>query len=80
MHLNADTGIVLGSVLTALGALVASAVFLVLAGLMHVFEAEDLPRFRALVEACPVALAAPASLTFSWLSRGVSPAQTEELL
>ncbi len=80
MHLNAATGIVMGSVLTALGALVASAVFLVLAGLMHVFEAEDLPRFRALVEACPVALAAPASLTFSWLSRGVAPAQTEELL
>ncbi len=80
MHMAISTGVIAGSILTASGALLAALAFLVLAGAAHVFEAEDLPRFRALVEACPAALAAPVSLTFSWLSRGISPAQTEELL
>ncbi len=80
IHLSTDTGIVMGSILTASGAALAALTFLLLAGATHVFEAQDLPRFRALAEACPAVLAAPVSLTFSWLSRGVAPAQTEELL
>ncbi len=80
MHLAITTGILQGSILTGCGALLAVLTFLLLAGAAHLFEAEDLPRFRALVEACPAGLAAPVSLTFSWLSRGIAPAQTEELL
>ena len=66
-------GLLLGSVLSTV-------TFIGLADLTHVFEAEDLARFRVMVESCPAALAAPVNLTFSWLSRRTIPAQTEELL
>ena len=63
-----------------LGGVLATVTFVVLADLTQVFEAEDLSRFSVLVKACPAALATPAALTFSWLSRRTVPAQTEELL
>ena len=66
-------GFVLGGVSSVL-------TFILLAGLLRVFEQEDLQRFRVLVDTCPAALAAPVNLTYGWLSRRVAPAQTEELL
>ena len=63
-----------------LGGLVSTGLFLLLAGLLRVFEREDLQRFAVLVEACPAALAAPVTLTYNWLSRRLYPVQTEELL
>ena len=63
-----------------LGGVLSTITFLALADLAHVFEAEDLTRFSMLVKACPAALATPAALTYSWLSRRTIPAQTEELL
>ncbi len=66
-------GFVLGGTLSVL-------TFVLLAGLLRVFEQEDLIRFRVLVESCPAALAAPVNLTYGWLSRRVAPVQTEELL
>ena len=63
-----------------LGSVLATITFLVLADVAQIFEAEDLTRFSVLVKACPAALATPAALTFSWLSRRMVPAQTEELL
>jgi O-antigen/teichoic acid export membrane protein len=66
-------GLLLGSVLAAV-------TFILLADFAQVFEAEDLTRFSMLVKACPAALATPANLTFSWLSRRNTPSQTDELL
>lgn len=66
-------GLVLGGVLSTV-------TFLVLAGMLRIFEREDMQRFKVLVEACPAALAAPVNLTYGWLNRGLAPAQTEELL
>ena len=63
-----------------LGGTVSVLTFVLLAGLLRVFEQEDLVRFRVLVESCPAALAAPVNLTYGWLSRRVAPVQTEELL
>ena len=70
-HVPAWLGLVMGSA-------VAAGVFLGLAWLLRVFEPEDLGRFKVLVDLCPAALAAPVTLTYSWLSRRVTP--TEELL
>lgn len=66
-------GLVLGGVLSL-------ATFVLLAGLLRIFEQQDLQRFSVLVESCPAALAAPVTLTYGWLSRRVAPVQTEELL
>lgn len=63
-----------------LGGVLSTVTFLVLAGMLRVFEREDLQRFGVLVESCPAALAAPVNLTYGWLSRRVAPVQTEELL
>ncbi len=63
-----------------LGAVLSTVTFLILAGVTRVFEEEDLVRFKVLAESCPAGLAAPVNLTYSWLSRRVSPMQTEELL
>lgn len=57
----------------------AVAVFLVLAATFRLFEEQDLARFKVIVDACPSALAAPVNLTYSWLSRRIAPAATEEL-
>jgi O-antigen/teichoic acid export membrane protein len=61
------------------GGIVAVVVFVALASLLRIFEAEDLKRFKVIVDACPAALAAPVNLTFSWISRRAQPAITEEL-
>ncbi len=63
-----------------LGGVLSTVTFLLLAGITGVFEEQDLGRFLVLVESCPAALAAPVNLTYSWLSRRVTPVQTEELL
>ncbi len=73
VHTRPLVGFVLGGMSSVL-------TFLLLAGLLRVFEQEDLVRFRVLVESCPAALAAPVNLTYGWLSRRVAPVQTEELL
>ncbi len=63
-----------------LGGVLSTVTFLVLAGVTRIFEEEDLVRFKVLAESCPAALAVPVNLTYSWLSRRMSPMQTEELL
>lgn len=63
-----------------LGGVLSTGTFVVLAGLLRVFEPEDLKRFSVLVESCPAALATPVNLTYGWLSRRVDPVQAEELL
>lgn len=64
----------------AVGAVVAVTVFIALAAALRLFEEQDLARFKVIVDACPSALAAPVNLTYSWVSRRVQPAVTEELL
>lgn len=63
-----------------LGGSVAVAMFIVLASLLRIFEEQDLARLKIIVDACPTMLAAPVNLTYSWMSRRVAPAITEELL
>lgn len=70
---NAFIGLIVGGA-------VAVGVFVVLAALLQVFEEQDLARFKVLVDSCPASLAAPVNLTYSWLSRRVAPAATEELI
>lgn len=71
-HTHAVVGLVAGSA-------AAVAVFLGLAGMMRIFEQQDLVRFKVVVDACPAALAAPVNFTYSWVSRRMAPAITEEL-
>ncbi|MBS1815525.1 MAG: polysaccharide biosynthesis protein [Acidobacteria bacterium] len=62
-----------------LGGIVSISIFIFLAAWWRTLEQQDLQRLKILVDACPVALATPANLTYSWLSRRVAPI-TEELI
>ncbi len=73
VHSTAIVGLLIGSS-------VAVVTFVVLASLFRIFEEQDLVRLKVIVDACPTMLAAPVNLTYSWMSRRVSPAITEELL
>jgi O-antigen/teichoic acid export membrane protein len=73
VHTSALVGLILGGSVAVL-------VFFVLASLSRVFELQDLARLKIIVDACPMIFAAPVNLTYSWMSRRVAPAITEELL
>jgi O-antigen/teichoic acid export membrane protein len=62
------------------GGSVAIVVFLGLAALLRVFEEQDVARLKIIVDACPKIFSSPVNLTYSWMSRRVAPAITEELL
>ena len=63
-----------------LGGVAAVILFIVLAAWWRIFEEQDLKRIKVLVDACPAALATPANLTYSWLSRRAGAPLTQELI
>ncbi len=73
IHTSAVVGLLLGGSIALL-------TFFVLASVLRIFEEQDLARLKVIVDACPLILSAPVNLTYSWMSRRVSPAITEELL